>query len=326
MNGNIDQFSFSKQKIVNVFSSLIFLLGMVSILSVLGWVFAGVYGMVWAGIISIIVLTAGAQITPRLVLRLYRARPLSPERTPWLYAVIRKLAQRGQLPMVPTLYYIPTPVMNAFATGSRNNAAIAVTDGLLNELNMRELTAVLAHEVSHLKNNDLWILNLSNSMGRVTSFFSLMGQLLLIFNLPLILVTGQHVSWMAIFVLIMAPTLTLLLQLALSRTREFDADLTAATLTGDPAGLALALQKIERHSAGRLPGLLLPGQRKAQPEMLRTHPNTRERIKRLLSLADDRKVIAPVRYPMTDGRMALPTPLVFPDRSRMLGCLVSGRC
>ena len=174
---------------------------------------------------------------------------MSPHQAPDLYAALQEFAQRAGLPRPPVIYCVPTKMLNVFTTGSPDNAAIAITDGLLNTLSMRELNAVIAHEVAHLKNNDLWIMNLSDTISRVTSFFSMSGHFLLLLNLPLLLASGHHVSWVGILVLIFAPTIVVMLQLALSRTREIDADLYAALLTGDPEGLTSALTKMERYQS-----------------------------------------------------------------------------
>lgn len=128
--------------------------------------------------------------------------------------------------------------------GPRDNSVIALTDGLLSALNQRELTAVMAHEISRLKNNDLWMMNLSATFIQITSILSTIEQILLVLNLPLILFYEHHFSWVGMLFLVLAPTMAMLLHLALSRTREFDADLGAATLTGDPQGLSSALLKI----------------------------------------------------------------------------------
>ena len=114
------------------------------------------------------------------------------------------------------------------------------------------------------------------------------GQFMLLLNLPLLLTSGYHVSWIAILVLIFAPTIVVLLQLALSRTREFDADLDSALLTGDPQGLASALVKMERYQRGWISRIFFPGYRERQPSVLRTHPQTKERVERLLELIDKR--------------------------------------
>ncbi len=314
MYRNINNLNFLKQKITNLLQSAALLIGMVSVLSLLGWLFAGVNGMLWAFFISIGILVISSNLSPRVILRLYSAKPLSPSQAPRLYSALETLARRAELPRLPSLYYVPTRAVNAFAAGNRNNAAIAVTYGMLNALNMRELNSVLAHEVSHLKNNDLWILNLSNTISQVTSFFSLAGQLLLILNLPLLLLSDQHISWIAILVLISAPTIAMLLQLALSRTREFSADLSAAILTGDPKGLASALLKIEQHNASWLPKIFYPGRRKPQSSTFRTHPNTDERVKRLLALSENGQLVKSQTHPLPGMGFTSHAPAAIPIR------------
>lgn len=183
-----------------------------------------------------------------LTLRLYGARPLHPDEAPDLWAVLRELAARAGLPTVPVPHYVPSGVVNAFATGSKHHAAIALTDGLLRSLTPRELTGVLGHEIAHIANEDLRVMGLADSISRLTHL------------------------------------LALLAQLGLSRVREFDADRLAAELTGDPHGLASALAKIERVSRSWR-AWLLPGWGNPEPSWLRTHPATAERIERLLELA-----------------------------------------
>jgi heat shock protein HtpX len=127
-------------------------------------------------------------------------------------------------------------------------------------------------------------MTLADLVSRITHALSLVGQLLVLINLPLFLLNEATLSWLAILLLIFAPTLSALLQLALSRTREFDADLSAVDLTGDPQGLASALIKLEQQG-GFLERLLMPGRHDPEPSLLRTHPRTEERIQRLLSLS-----------------------------------------
>lgn len=182
------------------------------------------------------------------------------------------------------MYYVPSQMLNAFAVGTRKHAAIAVTDGLVRQLDMRELVGVVAHEISHVRNNDLWVMGLADMFSRTTSILSLIGQFLLFLNLPLILLSQVTVNWFAIFLLIFAPNLSALAQLALARTREFDADLNAARLTGDPDGLASALVKIERAQGGWMERILMPNRRVPVPSLLRTHPETEERVRRLMEL------------------------------------------
>lgn len=158
---------------------------------------------------------------------------------------------------------------------------------------------MLAHEISHIRHNDLRVMAVADMMSRMTGLLSLFGQLFVLLNLPLILFTDLQLPWLALLVLLFAPSVSALLQLALSRTREFDADLEAARLTGDPAGLAGALVKLERQSLGPIEWLFRQGRNPA-PSVLRTHPYTQERLARLLSLENTPRPPrphAPVRLP-----------------------------
>ncbi|HBQ4116196.1 TPA: M48 family metalloprotease [Klebsiella pneumoniae] len=219
-----------------------------------------------------------------LTLRLYGARPLHPDEAPDLWAVLRELAARAGLPTVPVPHYVPSGVVNAFATGSKHHAAIALTDGLLRSLTPRELTGVLGHEIAHIANEDLRVMGLADSISRLTHLLALLGQLAIVLSLPTLLLGVTEVNWPALLLLAVAPLLALLAQLGLSRVREFDADRLAAELTGDPHGLASALAKIERVSRSWR-AWLLPGWGNPEPSWLRTHPATAERIERLLELA-----------------------------------------
>ena len=219
-----------------------------------------------------------------LTLRLYGARPLYPDEAPDLWGVLRELAARAGLPTVPVPHYVPSGVVNAFATGSKHHAAIALTDGLLRSLTPRELTGVLGHEIAHIANEDLRVMGLADSISRLTHLLALLGQLAIVLSLPTLLLGVTEVNWPALLLLAVAPQLALLAQLGLSRVREFDADRLAAELTGDPHGLASALAKIERVSRSWR-AWLLPGWGNPEPSWLRTHPATAERIERLLELA-----------------------------------------
>jgi len=310
MNTQLSDINLTLHKLGNSLHSILLLAGMMFVLSLLGWLFAGPNGMKWVLITGAISLILSPRLSPHIILRWYGARSLSQTQSPALYSALCELSRRAKLPSVPDLYYVPTSMLNAFTTGNRKNAAIAVTDGLFRSLDTSELVAVLAHEISHLKNNDLWIMNLSDILSRLTSFLSTAGQFLLIFNLPLWLVAGHQISWFAILVLIFAPFLTVFLQLALSRTREFDADLGAATLTGDPQGLASALAKMERYQGGLLSRIFLPGHREPHPSILRTHPQTEERIKRLLSLSKQKPEISPLPHIIEENVFNIPEHMV----------------
>ncbi|HHJ15191.1 MAG TPA: peptidase M48 [Gammaproteobacteria bacterium] len=257
---------------------------MAGFLALLGWLLWGRDGIVMLLTVGVIGVLFHPVVSPRLVMRLYRAVPVRREQAPALHDAVSRLARRAGLPVVPTLYYVPSQMLNAFAVGSGEHSAIAVTDGLLRKLELRELVGVLAHEISHVRNNDVWVMGLADMFSQTTSMLSLLGQFLLLLNLPLIMASAVHVNWFAVLLLVFAPNLSALMQLALSRTREFDADLNAARLTGDPDGLASALDKIEQIQGGWLERVLMPGRRVPVPSVLRTHPETRERIARLMAL------------------------------------------
>ena len=301
---HINKKNLIRQKTGNLLNSVMLMGGMALLLGFLGWIFAGAAGLWWVIMIGAASLIISPTLSPQVLMRWQRAMPLTPNAAPRLHGAVQELTQRAELPGRPTLYYIRSGSPNAFTVGHRNNAAIAVTDGLLRSLSMGELAAVMAHEISHLKNNDLWIMNLSSTMGRITSMLAMIGQFLFIFNLPLFFVTGSHLPWIGIFALILAPSVSMMLQLAVSRAREFEADLTAATLTGDPKSLATALSKIEQHQAGMLAGLFIPGYQRTAPSMLRTHPQTKERIRRLLELSNDRAVYQELQADYRGGNLA----------------------
>lgn len=175
---------------------------------------------------------------------------------------------------------MPSP----WATGSnRQQSAIALTDGLLVRLTPRELAGVLAHEIAHIASGDLKVMNLADYVSRLTGLFAMVGQAFLILLLPGWLSGYGELPWLGLLVLAFSPHLALLAQLGLSRVREFDADLAAAHLTGDPHALASALAKIDQVSSNWR-GWLLPGWGNPEPSWLRTHPETEERIRRLLAL------------------------------------------
>jgi heat shock protein HtpX len=269
----------------NLLQSALLLGGMGGLLAALGWLMAEGEGVIWTLLLGLAVLVFSPRLSPAMVLRLYGAHPLDPYAAPRLYDLVEVLARRAELPAPPRLYYLPSRMLNAFAVGRPEAAAITLSDGLLRTLTSRELTGVLAHEMSHLKNNDMWVMGLADVVSRLTSVLSLAGQVLLLINLPLWLLTDASFPWLLVLLLMVAPTVSALLQLALSRIREYDADLHAAALTGDPHGLASALDKLERIQGGWLERVLMPGRRVPDPSLLRTHPPTEERIQRLLSLS-----------------------------------------
>ena len=271
----------------NLLHSLVLVAAMLGLMALIGWLLAGPAGVAWLMLLGGLMLVLSPRVTPQLVMRLYRARPLRPDQAPGLSAVVQELARRAGLPRPPQLHWIPSAICNAIAVGDRADSSIAVTDRILRTMTPRELTGILAHEISHIRSRDLEVMGLADVVSRITRMMSWIGQLLLFVNLPLILLGQVAVPWLLVLLLIVAPTLSALLQLALSRTREFDADLGAVRLTGDPRGLASALAKLERTRGGLLTRILLPDRGLPEPSVLRTHPVTEERIQRLLDLANE---------------------------------------
>jgi len=268
----------------NVGQSVLLLGGMLLILALCAWPLWGWQGVLWALLGGSLALLLTPSVSPEWLLSLYRAREVQPRELPGLLRLVETLARRAGLPASPRLFYIPSRTLNAFAVGKPERACIAVTHGLLETLDRRELAGVLAHEVAHVMNRDLWLMALADTVSRLTSLLSNLGLALLVLNLPLILAGRTVVPWTTVALLVFAPTAASLLQLALSRAREFDADLDGARLTGDPAGLASALAKLERRQGRFWEEVILPGRRMPDPSLLRTHPPGRERIQRLLAL------------------------------------------
>ncbi|MEY6432431.1 zinc metalloprotease HtpX [Thioalkalicoccus limnaeus] len=272
-------------RVRNLLQSVALIWSLAVLLGYLAWVIGGVF-FAMAALGAVLVLSlASPQASPRLVLPLYHGRFLSDWEAPRIRAIVAELARRAGLSRVPHLYYIPSPVMNAFATGHRNESVIALSDGLLRRLTHRELAGVLAHEVSHIANDDIQVMAFADLVSRITNLLSLAGQVLLLISLPLAILTGIPIPWLTILVLVLAPTLSALVQLALSRNREYEADRRAAELSGDPEGLALALTKIERIQGPLWERILMPQRKVPDPSLLRTHPPTEDRIKRLIDLA-----------------------------------------
>ena len=231
------------------------------------------------------------QVPPDLMMRAYRAQRVTPEAAPGLVHILEVLSERADLKEKPALYVIPSLTLNAFATGSPTNAAIGITEGLVRKLSMKEVAAVLAHEVSHIRNNDLTVMAIADIASRIVQGMSYAAVFFLAINMISILVDGEaSISWLAIIILYLAPVLSSLMQLALSRTREYDADLEAAILTGDPSWLISALQSLDRQTGVFWEDLMfpVPGRRTPQPSLLRTHPPTEDRVARLRAL-DNRR-------------------------------------
>lgn len=274
-------------KLSNVIQTALLLVGIGALLLIstaLLWGWLGVaVTAAWLALLSVV----GARVPADIVIRLYNGQLVDAHSGGQLSQIMDLLTERAGLSHRPSLYVIPSMTMNAFATGTSNRAAIAVTEGLLRRLSMRETAGVLAHEVSHIRNNDLWVMGLADLMSRFTQLLSYFAVVLAATNVIALMVAGEAAySWIAVVLLYLAPAISNLLQLGLSRVREFDADLEGARLTGDPEGLASALLKVERYTGRFWEDLMfpVPVRRVPQPSVLRSHPTTEARIARLKQL------------------------------------------
>lgn len=271
-----------RHKLLNFLQSAALVLLLAGLMYYLALVIAGEF-LAWLAFASVVVLFFGnPKITPQIILRMYNARPVSHLDAPQLHQLVSALTERAGLKQVPRLYYIPSRVINAFAMGSSYDSTIALSDGVLRKLSFEELAGILAHEITHVRNNDIRVMNFADITGRITKLLSFMGQFLLFVNLPLILFTDMQLNWLPLLVMVFAPLISDLVQLGLSRIREYDADLGSAVLLGDARPLASALAKMEQYQHNFLDSLFVPVPKIPEPSLLRTHPPTEERIRRLL--------------------------------------------
>lgn len=284
----LDQKALEQHQRRNLNQSLLLLSAMGLMLSAATYLIWG-----WAGVAAtLITLLAislfGRHVPPEAVMKLYRAERIAPDRDNQLNALLNVLTYRAGLRNRPDLYIIPSLTINAFAAGRKDHAAIALTEGLLRRLSMREIAGVIGHELSHIRNDDLRVLGLADIVTRFVQLLSYLALALALVNLLAAFEGHTFVSWWGVALLYLAPLASSLLQLGLSRAREFDADLDAAALTGDPLGLAAALRKLETHTGHFWEDLMLPvpARRVPQPSLLRTHPTNQDRINRLNRLGN----------------------------------------
>lgn len=296
-----------RHKLLNLAHTWLLAGGSLTLLAICAWALAGLEGLVWVTIAGGISLFAATHVSPKIVIKLYRARRLPDHVFPEGHAMLRELSRRAGLPKAPDLYLVPSRMLNAFTVGVRDDAIVCVTDGLLRRLSQREFAGVLAHELSHVRNGDIRVMALADMVARMTGTMSMLGLLMLLFNMPVLMARGSGVPWLGILLLLAAPTIGSLLQLALSRTREYDADLDAVALTGDPEGLAAALVKLERIQGRMWEAMTLPGARIPEPSILRTHPTTEERVRRIMEFAPRGQAPLP---PFSDTPPRLPRSLV----------------
>jgi heat shock protein HtpX len=282
----LDPKALRAHKARNALHSALLVGGLGLLTGVCAWLIWGGMGVAATLVAMGVIYAFAPRLPPELTMRFYRARRIDPRNGAQVLHIVDALADRAELPAAPRVYVIPSMTLNAFATGTPDNAVIGITEGLLRRLSLNELAGVLAHEISHVRNNDLAIMGLADVMTRYTQVLAYLAVFLAFFNLPAFLLGDAEIPIIGLVLLYLAPAFGSLIQLALSRTREYDADLEAVSLTGDPDSLASALQKLERYYGHfwedmRMP---VPGRRIPQPSLLRSHPKTEDRIARLQAL------------------------------------------
>ena len=260
---------------------------------VIGGLIGGSRGMMFALVIALAMNFFSYWFSDKMVLRMYNAQEVDETTAPQFYRMIRELATRANLPM-PRVYLIDEDAPNAFATGRNpQHAAVAATTGVLRILSERELRGVMAHELSHVKHRDILISTISATMAGAISALA---------NFAMLFggrdEEGRPANPIAgIAVALLAPIAAALIQMAISRAREFEADRGGAELSGDPQALAAALDKIHRYASG-IPFaaaeehpttaqmmILNPLSGGGMSKLFSTHPATEERIARLMEMA-----------------------------------------
>jgi heat shock protein HtpX len=275
---------------MNTFKSTLLLVSLTLILVLAGDWIGGQNGMVFAFLLSAAMNFVAYFYSDKIALGIYRAQRVTREQLPRAYQAVERLAAKDGIPM-PKIYVIPTDSPNAFATGRNpQHASVAVTHGILALLTDEELEGVLAHELGHVKNRDILTSSIAATLAGAITLIARMGYWASLFG-------GGRGSrdrnggLSALLMLIVAPIAATLIQLAISRSREYEADATGAHTTGNPYALASALQKLEDYSK-RLPMQATPSTAHlfiVAPligggigSLFSTHPPTKERIRRLI--------------------------------------------
>lgn len=284
---------------MNIFKTT-FLLALLTVLLVfLGQLMGGVQGATMAFGFALLMNFVMYWFSDKIVLAMYQAKPLSETEAPQVYRAVREICLRQQLPM-PKLYWLPTKTPNAFATGrSPKHASVAVTSGLLELMKPDELEGVLAHELSHVKNRDTLVMTVAAALAGAIMYLARMAQWSLWMGGGRRRDTRENSSGglqivVMLLIAVLAPLAAMLIQLAISRTREYGADEAGARLAGNPYGLASALEKLEaaKH-AYPLPNanpatahlfIVNPLSAGAIAGLFSTHPPIAERVRRLRNM------------------------------------------
>jgi heat shock protein HtpX len=277
----------------NTFKTAFLLTALTLLLMMIGRAFGGQNGMMIALAVAVVMNFVSYFFSDKIALSMYRAKPVTREELPRAYQIVERLTQKIGLPM-PKIYVIPTESPNAFATGRNpQHASVAVTHGILGLLTDEELEGVLAHELGHVNNRDILISSVAATIAGAITMVASMGRWAMIFG-------GMEGGdrdrrgggggLAALLMLIVAPIAASLIQLAVSRSREYQADATGAHFTGNPYALASALQKLDAYSR-RVPMMASPSTAHLfiiQPllgmnfaNLFSTHPPIAKRIERL---------------------------------------------
>jgi heat shock protein HtpX len=255
----------------------------------------GQSGLVIALVLAGVMNLAAYFFSDKIALKMSGAQPVSREQAPRLYDVVERLAAKASLP-APRVYLIPNDSPNAFATGRNpQHSAVAVTRGLLNLLGDEEIEGVLAHELAHIRNRDILISCVAATIAGAIAMLARMVYYAELFGLGGRGGNRNGGLFSALAMMIVAPLIAMIIQMGISRSREYAADATAAEITGNPYGLARALQKIEAY-AKRLPLESSPAMShmyiikpfsagQVFANLFSTHPPTAKRIERLIGRA-----------------------------------------
>jgi len=280
----------------NTLKSVILLGTLTGLLVVMGRVLGGNAGMILAFGLAVALNFASYWFSDRIALKMAGAREVSPEEAPQLHAIIDELAYRAGLP-TPRVAIVESPSPNAFATGrDKDHAVVAVTTGIVQILNRDELMAVLGHELGHVKNHDILISSIAATIAGAITMLAQMLQFAAFFGgLGSRDGDGEGTNpFAALAMIILAPIAAMLIQMAISRSREYGADDTGAHIVGDPLALASALEKLETGSrqvpldvnpAAAHLFIVNPLSGRALAGLFSTHPPLAERVKRLRQMA-----------------------------------------